>query len=131
MSLNEFLEDILTAGGNTFLISLDFKCAFEAHCWLHILSGLKAYNCPKNPLKSNRYFCQRTAVLSSNKIFIEKTVSKMFPQASWCGYLYILHNSLLNFQFTISYKELALADDLIFWIRNEKRGAAGAFRSLK
>ena len=127
MAVEEFVEEGLAAGEITVLISLDVKGAFDAAWWPSILNGLKAYNCPKNLYNlSNSYFSQRTAVLSSNNISIQKTVTKWSPQGPCCGpgHCNILYNSLLNIQFTKSSKAVAFADCLILAIRNETIRAA-------
>jgi hypothetical protein len=55
------------------LVSLDVKGAFEAAWWPSILNGLKACGCPKNLYNLTKsYFSQRTAVLSTNSIRMEK-----------------------------------------------------------
>ena len=59
------------------LVSLDAKGAFDATWWQSILNDLKACGCPKNLYNITKsYFGQRTAVLSTNSIRMEREVSK-------------------------------------------------------
>jgi hypothetical protein len=77
VAVKGFVEEGLAAGEIIILISLDFKGTFDAAWWPSIVNGLKAYNCPKNLYNvSKSYFSQRSAVLSSNKASIQRTVTK-------------------------------------------------------
>jgi ribonuclease HI len=127
MAVKGFVEEGLAAGDIIVLISLDVKGAFDAAWWPSILNGLQASNCPKNLYNlSKSYFSQRSAVISSNNVSIQRTVTKGSPQGSCCGpgYWNIQYNSLLNLQFTKRTKAVAFADDLILAIRSETIRAA-------
>jgi hypothetical protein len=83
MEVKNYVMEGLAGGEVIALISLDVKEAFDAACWPSILNGLRACGCPKNlynPTKS--YFSNRTAIISSNSILIEKEVSRGCPQGS-------------------------------------------------
>ena len=86
------------------------------------MNGLRACGCPKNLYNvSKSYFRQRTAILSSNSIRLQKTVSKGFPQGSCYGpgFWNLQYNSLLNFACRAKTKPVAFADDLILGIRGD------------
>jgi len=86
MAVKGFAEEGLTGGEIIVLISLDVKGAFDAAWWASILNGLKVYNCPKNLYNLSRsYFSQRSAVISSNNVSIQRIVTKGSPQESCCG----------------------------------------------
>ena len=58
---------------------LDVTGAFDAAWWPRILKGLKDSGCPRNLYYlSQEYFRQRTAVMSTNTVRIEKTVTRGF-----------------------------------------------------
>jgi hypothetical protein len=72
MTVKHFVEG-LVAGELIVLVSLDVKGAFDAAWWPNTLNGLKACGCPKNPYNLTKsYFSQRTAILSTNSVRIEK-----------------------------------------------------------
>jgi len=134
MAVKGFVEEGLAAGEILVLVSLDVIGAFDVAWWPSILNGLKAYNCPKNLYKlTMSYFNQRSAVLSSNSVRIQRKVSRGFPMGSCCGpgYLNIQYNSLLNTQFTKRTKAVAFADDLILAIRCETIRAAENISNLE
>jgi hypothetical protein len=63
------------------LVSLDVQAAFDAAWWSGILRELRKCDCHKNLYKLTRnYFSQRTAVLSSNCLKVEKAISRGCPQ---------------------------------------------------
>jgi hypothetical protein len=77
MAVKGFVEKALAAGDIIALISLDVKGAFDAVWWPSILNGLKEYNCSKNLYNlSKSYFSDRSAIISSNNIVLQKTVTK-------------------------------------------------------
>jgi len=77
MAVKNFVENGLVAGEVIVLVSLDVKGAFDAPWWPSILNGLKACDCPQNLYNLTKsYFSQRTAVLSTNSIRMEKEVSR-------------------------------------------------------
>ena len=115
MALKDFVEEGLVAGEVIVLISLDVKGTIAAW-WPSILNGLKACGCPKNLYNLTKsYFSQRTAVLSTNSVRIERGVSKGCPQGSCCslGFWNIQYNSSLNIKFMRRTKTVAFAEDLI------------------
>jgi hypothetical protein len=122
VALKGFVEEGLAAGDIIVLISLDVKGAFDAAWWPSILNGLKTYNCPQNLCNlSKSYFSQRSAVISSNNISIQRIVTKGTTQGPCfgTGYWNIQYNSPLNLQFTKRSKAVAFADGLILAIRSE------------
>jgi len=73
MEVKKFVKEGLAAGEVIILISLDVKGAFDAAFWPTILNGLRACGCPKNLYDvTTSYFSQRTAILSTNSIRLEK-----------------------------------------------------------
>ena len=120
MEVKKFVKEGLAAGEVIALISLDVKGAFDAAFWSSILSRLRACGCPRNLYNlSKSYFSQRTAILSSNSIRLQKSVSKGCPRGSCCrpGFWNLQYNSLLNLDFRAKTKAVAFADDLILAIR--------------
>ena len=102
MEIKNYVMEGLAEGEVIALISLDVKGAFDAAFWPSILNGLRACGCPKNLYNLTKsYFSNRTAILSSNSIQIEKEVSRGCPQGSCCGpgFWNIQYNSLLNLPF--------------------------------
>ena len=74
MVVKDFVEG-LVAGELRLLVSLDVKGAFDAAWWPSILNGLKACGCPKNLYNlTTSYFSQRTAILSTNSVRMEREV---------------------------------------------------------
>jgi hypothetical protein len=98
LAVKEYLE-----GHIAVLISLDVKGAFDAAWWPGILETLKEFNCPKNYLYSlaESYFSERTAVLTTSSIQMEREVTKGCPQGSCWGprFWNIQYSSLLNLEF--------------------------------
>ena len=73
IAVKDFVEKGLVAGKVIVLVTLDVEGAFDAAWWPSILNGLKACGCPKNLYSLTKsYFSQRTAVLSTNSIRIER-----------------------------------------------------------
>jgi hypothetical protein len=84
--------------------------------------GTEDSECPRNLYYlSQGYFSQRTAVMSTNSISIERSVTKGCPQVSCCkpGFWNLLYNSLLKLDFTSHSKVIAFADDLIILTKGE------------
>jgi hypothetical protein len=130
MAVKDFVEKGLAVGEVIVLVNLDVKGAFDAVWWPSILNGLKACGCPKNLYNLTKsYFSQRTAVLSTNSIRMEKEVSKGCSQCSCCdlGFWCIMYNSLLNLIFTRRTKDVAFADDLIQAVRGKTACEAEKF----
>ena len=116
------------------LVSLDFQGAFDAAWWPSILNGLKACDCPQNLYNLTKsYLSQRSTVLSTNSVRMQREVNKGCPQGSCCGpgFWNIQYNSLLNLKFTRRTKVIAFADDLILVIRGETVSEAEHFSSLE
>jgi hypothetical protein len=86
MAVKKFVVEGLAAGEVIVLVSLDVKGTIDAAWWPAILNGLKACGCPKNLYNlANSYFSQRSAILATNSIRLQKEVSKGCPQVSLCG----------------------------------------------
>ena len=116
------------------MTSLDVTGAFDAAWWPSIIKGLKDSGCPRNLYYlSQGYFSQRTAVMSTNTVSIEKTVTKGCPQGSCCGpgYWNLLYNSLLQLEFTSHSKTIAFADDLIILTKGDSIVEAENFMNLE
>ena len=130
MEVKNFVMEGLATGKVTALISLDVKGAFDAAFWPSILNELRACGCPKNLYNLSRnYFSQRTAILSSNSIRLQKTISKGCAQGSCCGpgFWNLQYNSLLNLAFRDGTKAVAFADDLILAIRGDSARAVESY----
>jgi len=97
------------------MVSLDIWGAYDAAWWPSILSNLHDLRCPKNlyALYLN-YFSDRVATLHTNTHTVRRTVTKGCPQGSCCspGFWNIMYNALLNLEFSIHTKVIAVADDL-------------------
>jgi ribonuclease HI len=122
ITVKEFVEDGLRDGLITILVSLDVQGAFDAAWWPSILMTLKDFNCPRNLYNLTKsYFSQRTAVLSTNTVQVEREVTKGCPQGSCCGpgFWNIQYNSLLDLEFRKQTKVIAFADDLLIAVKAE------------
>jgi len=83
MEIKNYVKEGLRGGDIIALISLDEKGAFDAAFRPSILNGLRACGCPKNLFNLTiRYFTKRTAIISLDRIQIEKEVSRRYPQGS-------------------------------------------------
>jgi hypothetical protein len=82
---------------------------------------------------SKGYFSNRTAVMDSNSITIERRVTKGCPQGSCCGsgYWNALYNSMLSLEQTSHSKAIAFADDLITLTRGETVVEAENYMNLE
>ena len=86
MEIKNYVKVGLTGGDVIALISLDVKGAFNADFWPSILNGLRASGCPKNLYNLTKsYFSKRTAIISPNRIQIEKEVSRGYPRGHVAG----------------------------------------------
>jgi hypothetical protein len=82
----------------------------------------KECNCPRNSYNlSKSYFSQRTAVMTTNTLQVEKEVSKGCPQVLCCGAAFwiIYYNSLLNLKFRKQTEVIAFAGDLLIAVEPE------------
>jgi hypothetical protein len=122
IEIKEYLEEGIREGKIAILVSLDVTQAFDSAWWPNILMTLKNYKCPKNLyILARSYFSERTAILSTSSIQIEKEVSKGCPQGSCCGPAFwnIQFNALLNLNYEKQTKMAAFADDLIMAVKAE------------
>ena len=127
MTVKEFVEEGLRQGLITIVVSRDVKGAFDAAWWPSVLKTLKYFNCPRNLYYlTNSYFSQRTAVMSTNSLQVEKEVNKGCPEGSCCGpgLWNIQYNSLLNLDFKKQTKAITFADDLLIVVKAESIGEA-------
>ena len=77
MEIKNYVKEGLRGGDVIALISLDVKGAFDAAFWPNILNGLRACGCPKNLYSlTESYFSKRTAIISLDRIQVEKEVSR-------------------------------------------------------
>ena len=122
MAVKNIVDEGLKAGEVIILVSLYIQTAFDAAWWPNILKSLQDCGCPKNLyylIKS--YLNQRSAILSTNSIKMERDISRGCPQGSCCGprLWNIQYNSLLNLNFAKQTKAIAFADDLILVTRGK------------
>ena len=116
MAVKNIVDEALLAGDVIILVSLDIKTAFDAAWWPNILKSLQDMGCPRNLyylIKS--YLNQRTAILSTSTIKLERQITKGCVQGS-ChspGLWNIQYNSLLNLNFAKQTSAIAFVDDLI------------------
>ena len=85
------------------MTSLDVKEAFKAAWWPSVLMGLKDAECSRNLYDLNQgYFSQRTAMITTNNISLERRVTNGWPQGSCCGrgFWNLLYNSIFKLEFT-------------------------------
>jgi hypothetical protein len=122
MEAKKFIEPELEKMKVVIMTSLDIIGSFDAAWWPSILKGLEDSGCPRNLFYlSQGYFGQRTAVMSTNIVSIERRVTKVCPQGSCCGpgFWDLLYNSLLKMEFTSHSKAITFADDLIILTKGE------------
>ena len=122
MAVKNIVEEGLLAGEVIILVSLDIKTAFDAAWWPNILKSLQELGCPRNLYYlTKNYLSQRTAILSTNTIKLERQITKGCPQGSCCspGLWNIQYNSLLNLKFAKQTSAIAFADDLILVTRGK------------
>jgi hypothetical protein len=97
------------------MINLDVTRAFDAAWWPSILGNLRDLRCPRNLYNLTRsYFSNRVATFHANTYSVERKVSMGCPQGSCCGpgFWNMLHNALLNLEFSSHTKIIAFEDDL-------------------
>ena len=134
MEAKKFIEPELGSRKVVIMTSLHIKGAFDAAWWPSILKELKVSGCPRNlNYLSQGYFSQRTAVMSTNSVSIEKRVKKGCPQGSCCrpGFWNLLYNSLLKLEYTSHSKVIAFADDLIILTKGESIVEAENYTNFK
>jgi hypothetical protein len=134
MAVKDFVVEGLVAGEVIVLVRLDVKGAFDVAWWPSLLNGLKACGCPKNLHNLTKsYFNQRSAVLLTDSVRLQREVRKGCLQESCCGpgFWKIQYNSLLNLKFTRRTKAVAFADDLILVIRGETVSEAENLSNLE
>ena len=83
------------------LVSLNVQGAFDAAWWPRILRELRECDCHKNLHNLTKNFSQRSAVLTTKCLRVEKAVSRGCPQGSACGpgFWNLQFNSLLGIKF--------------------------------
>ena len=104
MAVKYIIDEGLKAGEVVILVCLDIRTGFDTAWWTNILKSLQDFGCPKNLyylIKS--YFNQGTAILSTNSIKKQRSISRGCPQGSCLGsgQCNIQYNSLLNLNFAI------------------------------
>ena len=115
LAVKEYLEEGKREGHMAILVSLDIKDAFDAAWWPSILKTLKEFSCSKNLYNlAKSYFSERTAILTTSSIQMEREVTKGCPQGSCSGsgFWNIRYNSLLNLEFGKRTNVLAFTGDL-------------------
>ena len=102
VTVNEYVGVGVRRGLITILVTLDVRVAFDSAWWPSILKTLKDFNWPRNLYYLTKsYLSQRTAVMSTNTVRVEREVSSGCPQGSCCGpgLWNNQYNSLLNLEF--------------------------------
>jgi hypothetical protein len=122
VAVKNTVDEGLNAGEVIILVSLDIQTAFDAAWWPNTLKSPQDCGCPRNLyylIKS--YLNQRSAILSTNSIKMERDISRGCPQGSCCGpgQWNIQKNSLLNLNLAKQTKAIAFADDLILVTRGK------------
>jgi hypothetical protein len=117
MVVKNTVDEGLKAGEVIILVSLDIQTAFDAAWWPNILKRLQDCGCPRNLYYLIKcYLNQGSPILTTNRIKMERDISRGCPQGSCCvpGLWNIQYNSLLNLNFAgKKTKAIASADDLI------------------
>jgi hypothetical protein len=80
MAVKNFVDEGLNAGEIIVLGSLGVKGAFDAAWWPNILKSLQDCGCPRNLYYLKSYLSQRTTILSTNSIRMERETSRGCPQ---------------------------------------------------
>jgi len=133
MEAKKLIEPELENRKVVIMASLDVKGAFDAAWWPSILKGLKDSEYPRNLYYlSQEYFSQRIAVMSTNSVSVERSVTKC-PQGSGCGpgFWNLLYNSLLKRDFTSHSNVIAFVDDLIILTGGESIAEAENYLNLE
>jgi len=113
---------------------LGVKGAFNAAWWPSVLKGLKDAECPRNLYYlSQGYFSQRTAVMTTNNIRLERRVTIVCPHGSCCGpgFWNLLYNSIFKLEFTRHTKIIAFVDDLMILTKGESIVEAENYMNLE
>jgi ribonuclease HI len=134
MEVKKYIEPELEQRKVVIMTSLDVEGAFNSAWWYSVLKGLKEAECPRNLYQlSKGYFSQRTAVMITNSISIERKVTKGCPQGSCCGpgFWNLIYNSLFQLEFTKQTKIIAFADDLIILTKGESIVEAENYMNLE
>ncbi len=110
------MEQGVASGEVIALESLDVQGAFDAAWWPGILKELRECKCPKNIYELTKsYFTQRSAVIATNTLRVQKEIGRGCSQGSCSGpgFWNLQYNSLLQLKFMERTKVVAFADDLI------------------
>jgi hypothetical protein len=86
MAVKNIVDEGFKAGEVRKLVNLDIKTAFDSAWWPNILKSLQYCGWPRNLyylIKS--YLNQRSAILSTNSIKMDRDISRGCPQGSCCG----------------------------------------------
>ena len=126
MAIKSFVEQGLACGEVIAIVSLNIQGAFHAAWWPGILKERRECKCPKNIYEiAKSYFNQRTAVMATNTLRIEKDISRGCPQGSCSGpgMWNLQYNSLFQIKYMDITKVVAFADDLIMATRGRSMKA--------
>jgi hypothetical protein len=122
MAVKNIVDEGLKPGEVIILVSLGIQIAFDSAWWPNILKSLQDCGCPRKLYYSIKsYLNQRSDILSTNSIKMERYISRGCPQGSCCGpgLWNIQYNSLLNLNLAKQIKAIAFADDLILVTRGK------------
>ena len=107
---------------NTRVVIPDVSGSFDAACWPSVLMTHKYFISTTNIYnQTNIYLCQRTAVMSTNILSVEKVVSNVCRQGSCFekGVWNVQYNSVLNLEFRKQIKTIAFADESLVSVKTE------------
>jgi hypothetical protein len=134
MEVKIYVERELETRKIVIMTSLDVTGVFDSAWWPSILKGLKDSGCPRKLYcLSQGNFRQRKAVLSTNTVTTEKTVTKGCPHGSYCGpgFWNLIYNSLLQLELTSHPNTIAFADDLLILTKGESIAEAENYMNLE
>jgi hypothetical protein len=130
LAVKSFIRENLQQKNCVLMVGFDVNDTFDAAWWPCILSNLRDLRCPKKLYDlSLNYFRYRVASLHGNTLTVKGRVTKGCPQGSCCGpgFWNIMHNALLNVNFSSHTKVIAYADDLAALTKGKTPSETEAF----
>ena len=112
-----------------YAISLDIESAFDSAKWHHILSALRAKDCPSNLYRlAQHYFSERWVTASTQSRSIDRQATQGCMQGSPSGPVFwnILYDGLLTLPFPPHVYPQAYADDALLIVCGSRPDLAAA-----